>query len=199
LQQACSLLEPKLATAEAEHSLHFPLSVALAGRQAKLTGLPMFVLPYLEAAGSPAGQFLLAGGFPLSPSAVRPLPPPIMNQLMQKNLMFYHWEITAECEPGMLQLSQFSLLETRHKQLNDTDAAMKWLKLICPKLGNCVTEVLQTAPDEMTFSRKAPGVLTMAEFFALANWLEADNFPDGDLKLAPLKPHPAIHPPAPGK
>ena len=44
-------------------------------------------------------------------------------------------------------------------------------------LGNTVTEITQTAPNEWTFKRKAPGGLTALELVALANWLEATNFP----------------------
>ena len=201
LQQAVGRLEPKLAAAYASHEIQVPLTLSQSGKQAKLTGLPMFAAPYLEAVDGAAGQFLLAGGFPTGPVGSRPLPPEIFKQLAQKNLFYYHWEVTAECEPGLLQLSQFSLMVTRHKQLGDQEAAFKWIQMICPKLGNCVTEVRQTAPDQMTFSRKAPGALTTAEFFALANWLESENFPGCKLKLSPLGPHSVKRPatPAPGK
>jgi len=77
------------------------------------------------------------------------------------------------------------LLITRHKQLDANSAAGKWLNQIGPTLGNSVTKVTQTGPSELTFMRKAPGGLTAFELTALANWLEATNFPGCDLRLPP--------------
>jgi hypothetical protein len=59
------------------------------------------------------------------------------------------------------------------------------LNHVGPTLGNSVTEITQTAPNELTFMRKAPGGLTAVELFALASWLEAPNFPGCDLQLPP--------------
>ena len=39
-----------------------------------------------------------------------------------------------------------------------------------------MTELTQTAPNELSFTRQAPGGLTAIELTALANWLEATNF-----------------------
>ena len=55
-------------------------------------------------------------------------------------------------------------------------------------LGIAVTEVTQTAPNELSFTRKSAGGLTAIELTALANWLEATNFPGCDLRLPPPKP-----------
>ncbi|MGA2030074.1 MAG: hypothetical protein ABSG87_08385, partial [Verrucomicrobiota bacterium] len=81
--------------------------------------------------------------------------------------------------------SQLAFLLTNHPQLDENSAAAKWLKRIRPMLGNTVTEITQTAPNELTLTRKAPGGLTAIEFVALAHWLEATNFPF-DLHLPPL-------------
>jgi hypothetical protein len=70
---------------------------------------------------------------------------------------------------------------------------------IGPTLGNTVTEITQTAPDQMTFVRTAPGGFTAFELLALVNWIGAPNFPGCDLKLPPRPArlrHP--HPMAPG-
>ena len=92
--------------------------------------------------------------------------------------------------PEVLQLSQLSLLLTLHKQLGGNSAALKWLKKVAQKPGINVTEIKQTGPAEMTLVRQSPSGFTAAELFALASWLEADNFPGCDLKLPPSAKRP---------
>ena len=82
---------------------------------------------------------------------------------------------------------------TWHKQLGPESIALKWVEETCAKLGITGTEITQTGPAEMTFARKAPGIFTAAEMFALANWLEATNFPGCDLKLPPHISRPKRH------
>ena len=184
LRQASARLETAITKAKAENEFQFPIALERTNRQTTLVGLP-FIAPYLEAVNSSAGQFLLAAAFPNTPKSTSPIPPDLFTRLAQKNLVCYHWEITAERVPTLLQLSQFTLMVSWHKQLEENSAALKWLQSIGGKLGNTVTEIFQTRPDEMTFSRKAPGAFTAAELFTLANWLEADNFPGCNLKMPP--------------
>jgi len=146
-----------------------------------------FVSPSVQLMREPAGDFLLAGLFPNSPDS-GPLPPELFAPLAPPNLVFYHWENTAERLPEVRNLSQFALLFSHWNQLDGKSAAAKWLDRIGPMLGNTATTITQTAPDELTFTRKAPGGLTAVEFVALANWLEATDFPLGKFQLpAPLK------------
>jgi hypothetical protein len=87
---------------------------------------------------------------------------------------------------------------TRQQQLDEHSAAYKWLEQIGPTLsGSAVTEITQTAPAELTFSRRAPGGLTAVELRAFASWLEATNFPGCDLRQPARpamrnRPHPAM-------
>jgi hypothetical protein len=164
---------------------HFmmPLTMKMTNNQIAWFGLP-FVAPKLEALHEPSGDFLFAGGFPNN-SEGNPLPPELLTLLGQTNLVYYHWEITAERLKLLPQLSQLALLVTRHRQLDAQSAAGKWLAAVGPTLGNSVTKVTQTAPNQLTFMRKAPGALTAVELTALANWLEAPNFPGCDLRLPP--------------
>ncbi len=143
---------------------------------------------------------MLAGFFPNGPKT-KPLPPELFLRLAQSNLVYYHWEITAERLKLLPQLSQLALMVTRHRQLDAQSAAGKWLARIGPTLGNTVTEVTQIAPDELSFTRQAPGGLTAVELTALANWLEAPDFPGFDLRLPPPKfkrppPKTPVAPPA---
>jgi len=77
------------------------------------------------------------------------------------------------------------LLLTKHEQLDGQSAAAKWLDRIGPALGSSVTEVTQTAPNELTFKRTASAGLTAIELRAFADWLEAPKFPALDLRLPP--------------
>ena len=187
LQQMKGRLESLNAEAIARNDMQFSLMLKQTDRMLVVLGLP-FIVPYFEAVSSLAGQFLLAAGFPNTPKSLQPLPPELFTRLAQKNILFYHWEITAERMSPLLQVTQFALMATWHKQLDGHSNAFKWIQLTGPKLGNTVTEVFQTAPDQMTFTRKAPGAFTAMEFFALANWLEADDFPGCNLKMPPRNP-----------
>ena len=105
--------------------------------------------------------------------------------LNQTNLVYYHWEATTGRLKELPQLSQLLLVLSRHEQVNAESAAGKWLDRIEPALGNAVTEVTQTAPNELAFKRTAPGGLTAIELIAFADWLEAPQFPAFDLRLPP--------------
>ena len=71
------------------------------------------------------------------------------------------------------------------RQLDLTTAVGKWLRNATPALGNTVTEVTQTAPNELTVVRNSTGGLTAFELFAFAHWLQATNFPGFDLYFLP--------------
>jgi len=180
-------LEQKM-SANTNWQSHFmmPLTMVMTNNQISWLGMP-FIAPNMTALHEPAGDFLVAEVFPNGPKT-KPLPPELFMRLAQSNLVYYHWEITAERLKLLPQLSQLSLMVTRHRQLDAQSAAGKWLDRVGPTLGNTVTEVTQTAPDELTFTRQAPGGLTAVELTALANWLEATNFPGCDLRLPPPKP-----------
>ncbi len=162
-------------------------------------GMP-FIEPILHAVHEPNGDFLFAEVFPNSPK-VKPLPPELFAQLSRDNLLYYEWEITSERLKRFPQLTQLALMVTHHRQLDAQSAAGKWLNQIGPALSNTVTEVTQTAPNELSFTRKAPGGFTAIELIVLANWLEAPNFPGCDLRMPSPpprrlknRPHPPVIP-----
>jgi len=183
-KKALKELEQKL-SAHTNWQSHFmmPVTMVMTNDQISWRGMP-FIVPNLRVLHEPTGDFLFAGVFPNSPKS-RPLPPELFTQLDRTNLVYYDWEITGERLKLLPQLTQLALMVTRHRQLDAQSAAAKWLDRVGPTLGNTVTEVTQTAPDELTFMRKAPGGLTAVELTALANWLEATNFPGCDLRLPP--------------
>jgi hypothetical protein len=183
LRQLDAGLQPVLTERNAHEGFVSPMTLEVTNTQLTLIGAPM-VAPYVRSVKEPNGEFLLAGAFPNTPRS-KPLPPELFARLAEPSLVFYHWEITAQRFVTQLQTSQLSLMLTRHKQVEGESVPFKWVAKIVPALGNTVTEVKQTAPDQMTFSRKAPGGLTAFELLALANWLDAPDFPGCNLKLPP--------------
>jgi hypothetical protein len=184
-KKALKELEQKL-SANTNWQSHFtmPVTMVMTNNQISWRGMP-FIAPNLRALHEPAGDFLFAEVFPNSPKS-KPLPPELLAQFDRNNLVYYDWEITGERLKLLPQLTQLSLMLTRHRQLDALSASEKWLNRIGPALGVAVTEVTQTAPNELSFTRKAPGGLTAFELIALANWLEATNFPGCDLRLPPV-------------
>ena len=202
LTQAYARLQPLVKPqAGAPGMLLASAKLTLTNNEISLVGVP-FISPFLRAVKEPAGQFLFAGAFPNTPRS-KPLPTELFQRLAEPNLVFYHWEITAERVPSALNLSQLGMVLTSHRQLGGESASLKWILKTSPKLGNTVTEITQTAPDQMTFTRKSPGIFTAVEMLALGHWLEAPNFPGCDLRLPPrpalkkLHPHPSAALPAP--
>jgi hypothetical protein len=160
----------------------------LNNNQITLQGVP-FATPFIQAQHDSSGDFIVGGFFP-STQLAKPLPAEITARLAAKNLVFYHWEITADRLKTLPQLAQLLLVLSQHRQLADGSLADKWLKQIGPTLGSSTTMGIQTGPNEVSFTRTAPGGLTAIELFALACWLEAPDFPGCDLKM----PTPAFHP-----
>jgi len=169
-----------------------PITTELTNNEIAWRGVP-FAIPFVRPLHEPTGDFLFGGFFPNTPRS-QPLPPELFKQLDTPNLVYYHWEITADRLKTLPQLSQLMLLLSQHEQLNENSAAGKWLNEIGPTLGRSVTEITRTGPSELTFMRKAPGGLTAFEFTALANWLEAANFPGCDLRLPPRPVRPRFRP-----
>ncbi len=176
-------LQPVIAERNAHDGFVSPFTLEATNSRLTLIGAPMMA-PYVQTLKEPSGEFLLAGGFPNTPRS-KPLPPELFARLATPGLVFYHWEITAERIMSQLQLSQLALMLTRHKQLDGEAVPFKWVSKIAPSLGNTVTEITQTAPDQFTFTRRAPGGLTAFELLALANWLDAPDFPGCSLQLPP--------------
>lgn len=202
LSQSYARLWPVLNLKNEQGAFLSPFALTKTNNQIMLTGVP-FIMPNLQAVREPAGQFLWAGVFPNTPRS-KPLPPELFQRLATSGLVFYHWEITAERWPQVLNLSQLGCVLTTHRQLPGESAALKWIQKLAPTLANTRTEIIQTGPAEMTFTRNAPGIFTSMEFFALASWLEDPKFPDFDLKLPPRpaklkRPHPAQLAPVPVK
>jgi hypothetical protein len=190
-------LDAKLAAhrPDPQSGLLMPITTQMTNNEIGWRGIP-FASPSVRAVREKSGDFLLGGFFP-NVARSQPLPQELFTQLNTPNLVYYHWEITAQRLALAVQVSQLLLMVSDYKQFNVNSVAGKWLNKIGPTPGSAVTEARETAPNEVTFTRRAPGGFTALELFALANWLEAPNFPGCDLRLPPRVRHP-LHPKLPG-
>ena len=166
-----------------------------ANNQLSLTGMPL-IAPYIKATREPAGEFLLAGFFPLMPRG-QPVPAAVTGRLNDPGLVYYHWENTTERMKLFPQLYQLLLVLSRHRQLDVKSPAGSWLLHSEPVFGSSVTEVVENSPSELSFTRQSPALLTAVELVAFASWLEAPDFPGCDLRLPPPKLN-LRHPATPG-
>ncbi|HTR43366.1 MAG TPA: hypothetical protein VMH87_17275 [Pseudomonadales bacterium] len=157
-----------------------------------LQGTP-FAAPEVFAMHQPEGDFLFADVFPNVPRGKAP-PSQLMQALSQQGLVYYDWEVTSERLRDLPQLTQLALMLSRHRQLAANSAASQWLNLMGPTLGPSITQITEAGPQRLLFMRSAPAGLTAIELIALANWLEAPNFPGCDLRLTP-RPLQLLHRP----
>ena len=154
-------------------------------------GLPIIV-PSIQPAPEPAGDFLIAGIFPTAPSN-QPLPPELLAQLTSRtNLFYYDWEITGARLLQWRQLDQVLSMITPDElpQLPGLTAGQKWLTALSPVLGNGVkepllgnsaTEIVVTSPRDLTLVRKSHLGLTGFELLTFVKWLEEPGFPAAGL------------------
>lgn len=162
-----------------QNNLLSPFTVDQTPERISLTGVP-FIAPEVQALSLTTGNFLFADGFP-NLQRGKAAPPELLAALREDKLVVYHWEITSERLKDLQQLTQLGLLLTHQHELAADSVAEQWLNAVGPPLGASVTQITQTGPAELAFHRTAPGGLTAAELIALANWLEAPNFPGCDL------------------
>lgn len=185
LSQLYTQLTPAASAAYLRGDLAFPVVPKMADLQISFPELP-YISPTVRAWTKPSGQFLSWETIPNSLRGSQPLPPALFARLAKKNVVFFHWEITSSHLPNLLPLTQYGLMLTHHKELTAESAALKWLRKTEGTLGHTDTEITESGPAELTFARNAPGIFTAAEFYVLANWLEAANFPGCDLREPPL-------------
>ena len=196
LGQALIRLTGPMASANEQHEFFTHLYLVRTNNDVTIQGAPPFVSPFITTLKEPAGQFLMAGLFSKPPRA-KPFPANLLTELNKPKLVYYHWELTSDRMPQWLQISQLGLLLTKHQQLDPNSASAKWLQRISPALGPTTTELFASGPSELTGVRAAPAGLTAVELYALANWLEAPNFPGCELPKL-MTPHARhLHAPAP--
>jgi hypothetical protein len=146
--------------------------------------------PFVRVAPTKEGDYLLAGLF-LVEGKKPPAPDDLWTQFENRaDIVYYNWELTGiRLHQCRLFCQLFSLLPPVSGRGGPAVATKNspppfvpvenWLAGLEMALGNTVTEVTRTAPDELTITRSAPLVFTGLELVWLSYWL-------ADAPAAPL-------------
>ena len=153
------------------------------GASSEITWIKSAVMgPFLRVAPSKEGDYLLAGlfmgeeNFPVAPDT-------LWTQFENRSdIVYYNWELTGvrvrqwrlfcELTPLLAPVSGHgSSTATGKKSMPPLFVVENWLTELESALGNTVTEVTRTAPDELTVTRSAPLVFTGLELVWLSYWL----------------------------
>ena len=143
-----------------------------------------FIQPYLQGVTNGGTSFLHGGLFPLPPKQT-PVPPDLFAQLGQRtNLLYYDWEFTPFRVIHGNQLYQILNIASRRMLQPQTTPCKTWVSNMVQELAKdpsnpsqSVTEITQTAPNELTLTRKSHLGLTGFEIATLSAWLDSPGFP----------------------
>ncbi|HLX94679.1 MAG TPA: hypothetical protein VKU37_02945 [Verrucomicrobiae bacterium] len=140
-------------------------------------GLP-YMAPFLKSVSDNHQNFVFGGGIPgtiTGPLSLEPL----QATLSLTNLVYRDWEMTGSRTEQWLYISQFARFVFHRAQLPVDSPAALWLKAIPHKLGDSVTDISRTGPDQLTFTRQSSIGFTGFELNLLADWLQSPQFPRG--------------------
>jgi hypothetical protein len=76
-------------------------------------------------------------------------------------------------------MGQFIRFVSGMAQLPSDSAGVLWLKAIQGKLGDSVSRIHLTAPNQLLLTRSSSVGLTAIELHLLVDWLESPDFPCG--------------------
>ncbi|MGZ8900468.1 MAG: hypothetical protein ACXW3Z_10265, partial [Limisphaerales bacterium] len=137
-------------------------------------GLPILV-PFIEAAGSPHASFITAGLFPARLQDSKPMPAELLEQLKQKNLVYYDWEITGNRLEQWIPTWQVYYLVNGRFTPDNTAASSKLLQALKSQLGNTVTAGTLENPRRIKFVRQSHLGATAMELTLLSHYLDASD------------------------
>ena len=136
-----------------------------------------FIAPHMRPVRSGQDEFVFAELFPLAPHP-NPAPAELMAQINgRKDLVYYDWELTQARLSHAKQFYQLFSIIMHRRGISPTAPTEKWLAALTPYLGNTVTEVSKTSPNELTLVRKSYVGLTAFELVTLARWIDSPGFP----------------------
>ena len=150
-------------------------------------GFP-FIVPYIKPTKTSAGDFLVAGIFPLENNKKTPAPPELFEQVESRtNLVYYDWEITAIRTAQWQNTFQVFSMLTSEMRYNTKTPGQQWLTEVSPHLGNSVTEISVSSLRELTLVRSSHIGLTSVELVNLMEWVDEKRFPLAEYRL-PFQP-----------
>jgi len=175
-----------------QHSWFPPNGLAKFERATEFNGLQWkglpYMMPFLRSITVSNQNFIYGGGIPNA--AVTPLSLKTLQvTLSQTNLVYHDWEITGPRIEQWIFMGQFARYVSGKAQMPFESPGLLWLKAIAPKLGESVTDINQTGPSQLSFTRRSALGFTAVELNLLADWLESPQFPVGlHTFLAPPPP-----------
>jgi hypothetical protein len=137
-----------------------------------------FMTPFLRSITVSNQNFVYGGGL-VSPTASPMSLNALQATLNRTDLVYHDSEATGMRIDQWLYISQFARYVLLKDQLPPDSAGVLWLKAISPKLGDSVTEITQTGPNQLSFTRQSDIGFTALELNLLADWLESPQFPYG--------------------
>jgi hypothetical protein len=143
-----------------------------------------FIQPYFRPLTNDSTRFILSGLFQL-PSRQSLAPPGLFAQLgIRTNLLYYDYEITHHRLYHGLQLYQLLNMASRRFSQGTNSPAKLWLASVLEELrgktnapSETVTEITQSAPNELTLVRKSHLGFTGFELASFAAFLDSPGFP----------------------
>jgi hypothetical protein len=148
------------------------------GKGVEWAGLP-YLYPFLRTAPTNGDEFVLGGAFAF-PEVSSPLTPEFYETaLAPQDLLYYGWEMSGQRVAQWLFMGQFARYASVAAQLPPESASVLWLKALESKLGDSVTRITRTQPNQLTLVRSSSLGLTAIELHLLGDWLESPAFPRG--------------------
>lgn len=134
-------------------------------------GLPI-VVPHLRPGTGQESGFVVGGMFPVENPSTNPPPAELLEQLNQKDVVFYEWEITQERLPQWRIFSQLTRIAQNKPILPQHAPSEQWIAAIAPHLGNTITSITLEKPNELKMVRRSHSGLNALELVALAHSLD---------------------------
>lgn len=140
-------------------------------------GAPV-ALPFVRALAEPAGQFVVAGLWPIMMSKTS-IPEELVSQFVTKtNGVYYHWESTPERILHARPVGQLlGYLLTPYVTTSTHSPADKWLDDIGPGLGKTVVEAVAVSDRDLLVVRNAKLGVGAEGLVRLAQWIDHRDFP----------------------
>jgi hypothetical protein len=143
-----------------------------------------FIQPHVRAVTNGTVQFLQGGLFQL-PARQSNAPPALFAQLgTRTNLLYYDYEVTHQRLHHGNQLYQILHMASRRHLQGTNSPAKLWTTAVMDELrggskapSEAVTEVTQTAPNELTLVRKSHLGFTGFELASFAAFMDSPGFP----------------------
>jgi hypothetical protein len=136
-------------------------------------GLPIIV-PFIEPGKGKDSSFIVGGVFPMLEDKPKPAPKELFEQLNQKNLVYYDWEITEARMGQYRPLWQLNYMLRNFVPIS-TSPSENWIAAVGPKLQNTVTQATLEGPQRLKVVRQSQTGFSALELVLLAHLLDPND------------------------